>query len=232
VLDRWRVPNDNFDRHTYEKGAAVLHMLRFVVGDEAFFSGIRGFLRAHAFGSVDTRQLQQAVEEASGQSLGWFFDEWLYSPGHPVLDVSSAWDGPARKLRLRDRPVQDTSKGVPTYRMPVLIAISTAAGKRVERVWLTSTAEEFEWPLAEEPLMVRFDEGNHLLAEWRMAKSEGELLYQLDGPGPQASWRPGAATSRCPPRWPGPRCSTPRGPGDGRRWRPSDRGSGSRTRRG
>jgi aminopeptidase N len=64
--------------------------------------------------------------------------------------------------------------------MPVLVAITTSAGKRVEKIWLTSAAEDFQWKVAEEPLMVRFDEGNYLLAERRITKDEQEMLYQLE----------------------------------------------------
>lgn len=202
VFDRWQVPNDNFDRHTYQKGAAVLHMLRFVIGDEAFFGGMRRFLREHAFSPVDTRQLQQAFEAESGQDLGWFFDEWLYKPGHPVLEVASSWDAQAKRIRLRVHQAQNTSTRVPIFKMPVLVAITTSEGTRIEKIWLRGATDEFEWPMSTKPLLVRFDQGNHLLAERRIATDEDELLYQLQHDDALGRvWAAGELARREPDDW-------------------------------
>ncbi len=179
VFDRWNKPQDLFDRHAYQKAAAVLHMMRFVMGDEPFFQTHKHFLHKHAFQPVDTHDFSKAIKEATGQNLDWFFDQWFFRPGHPVFDVRYTWDQPSRKLNVTVEQVQDTSKGVPIYRTPVIIGIVTPGGKRSEKVWLTNKVEEFEFPCAQEPLLVRFDQGNYLLKEWSFPKTRKELLYQL-----------------------------------------------------
>jgi aminopeptidase N len=72
-------------RLTYRKGAMVLHMLRWVCGDSAFFAGCRNYLDdpALAYGSVRTPHLQQHLEDASGLDLQQFFDHWYNGEGHP-----------------------------------------------------------------------------------------------------------------------------------------------------
>ena len=180
VFDRYERPQQNFDSHTYPKAAVVLHMLRFVLGDKAFFRTLKYFLHKHAFEAVDTHDFMKAVKETTGQNLDWFFEQYIFSPGHPVFDVNYVWDEEAGNVKLTVRQVQDTSKGVPIYRIPVIIGIHTAEGKIAEKVWIEKKEEVFEFPAAEKPLMVRFDEGNYLLKEWTFAKSSTELLYQLE----------------------------------------------------
>ncbi len=170
VYDRWAWPNDNFDRHTYQKGGVVLAMLRSVLGDEPFRRSITHYLRRHAFGSVDTHDFQLAIREATGQNVDWFFEQWIYRAGHPRLNVSYSWDGRAVQLRVQQKSV---------YRLPVAIAVTTVAGKQLHRIELTRPDETFPLPSAAKPLLVHFDEGNLLLKELTFAKSTDELLYQL-----------------------------------------------------
>ncbi len=179
VFYRWRYPNDNFDRHTYQKGAAVLHMLRFVLGDAAFFRTLRLFLRENAYRPVDTHDFMKAVKEATGQNLDWFFEQWIYRPGHPKFDVASTWDEATHRLTLTVEQVQDTTDGTPIYRTPVRVRLVTPTEDRVETVLLSQREDAFNFSLPGRPLMVRFDEGNFLLKEWTFPKPVAELLYQL-----------------------------------------------------
>lgn len=178
VFDRYERPHDNFDSHTYPKGAAVLNTLRFVMGDGPFHRSLQHFLTKHAFQAVDTHDFMSAVKDSTGQNLDWFFEEFVFRPGHLVADVGYTWAEDEGLLRLRIRQTQDTSKGTPVYRVPVDIGIVTASGKRVERVWLEEVENNFTFDVAERPLLVLFDEGNHLLKEWTFRKERSELLYQ------------------------------------------------------
>jgi Aminopeptidase N len=77
----------------YNKGAAVLHMLRLMVGDDAFFRGIRRFYRQERFRKAGTEDLRAAMEAESGQQLGRFFEQWIYGSGLPRLKVSYRVEG-------------------------------------------------------------------------------------------------------------------------------------------
>jgi aminopeptidase N len=180
VFDRYERPQQNFDSHTYPKGAAVLHMLRFILGDEPFFRTFKHFLHKHEFEAVDTHDFMKAVKEATGQNMDWFFEQYIFAPGHPVFDVRYVWNEEAGKVALTVRQVQDTSKGIPIYRIPVIIGVHTSEGIVSEKVWIERDEEVFTFDAGEKPLMVRFDQGNYLLKEWTFEKEVDELLYQLE----------------------------------------------------
>jgi aminopeptidase N len=91
VCNDYELPIDLFDRHLYEKGGLVLHLLRTELGDDVFWGGVRTYLEKHAHGIVETRDLQRALEAASGRSLDRFFEQWLHRPGHPELAVRLEW---------------------------------------------------------------------------------------------------------------------------------------------
>jgi aminopeptidase N len=178
VFNRYERPNDNFDSHTYPKGACILHQLRFILGDELFFQALSAFLHEHAFEPVDTYDFMKVVKEATGRNMDWFFEQYIFSAGHPVFKVNSSWDADAGLVRLEVAQVQSRDHGVPIYRTPLQIGIVTPSGKRVETVWLENERDAFVLESREEPLLVRFDEGNWLLKEWTYTKRVAELLYQ------------------------------------------------------
>jgi aminopeptidase N len=178
VFDRYERPHDNFDAHTYPKGACILHQLRFLLGDDAFFGVLAAFLDRHAFEPVDTHDFMQTVNDVTGRNMDWFFEQYVFRPGHPVLEINSSWDADSGRLQLRVAQVQDWDHGVPAYRTPVQIGIVTASWKRVETVWLEHEQDVFVFESQEPPLLVRFDEGNWLLKEWTYPKGVEELLYQ------------------------------------------------------
>ena len=178
VFHRWDRPGQNFDSHTYPKGAAIINMMRWILGEEPFRKTISHFLHKHAYGPADTHDFITAIKEMTGQNLDWFFEQWFFSPGHPVFDVSYRWDDGNKKVRLKIVQTQDTSGRVPVFKTPVVIAVVTKEGKKSEKVWLKEKVEEFEIVCDKRPLMVRFDEGNFLLKEWTFEKTTQELIYQ------------------------------------------------------
>ena len=63
-------------------------MLRFLLGDRSLLAGINHYITKYQFQTVDTNELEDAIEEATGQNLYWFFDQWVYKAGYPVFAVS------------------------------------------------------------------------------------------------------------------------------------------------
>jgi aminopeptidase N len=179
VFDRYEHPGDNFDSHTYPKGAVILHQLRYILGDEPFFRTLSAFLHEYAFQAVDTHDFMKTVKDVTGRNMDWFFEQFLFLPGHPVFQVASDWDAEAEEVLVQVRQVQSRENGVPIYRTPVRIGIVTPSGRRVEEVWLEEEEQTFTFSSQEEPLLVRFDEGNWLLKEWTYEKSVEELLFQV-----------------------------------------------------
>ena len=168
-----------FDRHGYEKGSVVLNMFQDLVGTDRFDEIMNKFLGTYAYSNVTTDHFFEMAAQVTGEDYGWFFDQWLLSPGHPILDVTYEWHAETGKLALSIIQTQDTSAGVPIFRLPIKVGITTTTGKKIESAWLTKQSQTFEFDVAEHPLMFRFDEGDILLKEWSLDKPVPELLYQL-----------------------------------------------------
>lgn len=109
--------NDN----NYPKGGWVLHMLRGIVGDDAFFRGIRAYYAAHADGLATTDDLQRAMEDASRKDLAWFFHQWLQEPGYPVLVATQRWDAASSQSVVTLRQLQ--KERWPTFRLPIQVEL-------------------------------------------------------------------------------------------------------------
>jgi aminopeptidase N len=178
-------PDAVFDTYAYPRGGAVLHMLRTYLGEENWWRSINHYLNKYAHQPVQTEQFRIAIEETTGQSMDWFFDEWLYKMGHPVFRVTQAYDAAAKALKLTVRQEQkpDPDSQYPQvgfFQTPVDIEIGTAANTRVERVQLEPKEDQtFTFPLDAPPMLVNFDYGGTLIKELRFEKPLDQLAYQL-----------------------------------------------------
>jgi aminopeptidase N len=156
---------------TYKKGSWTLHMLRGVVGDDAFRAGIRGYYRTYRDRNASTADFRRTMEEASGQDLGWFFDEWLRRGGMLKVRARWAWDAAARALRL---DLEQLQAGEP-YRMPIEVAIESVGetGPRVERIDLRERRQGFTLPLDHAPRAVALDPRDFVLMDAEVAPADG-----------------------------------------------------------
>ena len=181
VGDRWRRPNDNFDAHTYPKGAALIHLLRHIVGPEEFRRGLGHFLEKHAFRPVDTEDFITAFAEEPGADIRWFVDLWLRRPGHPVLEITSSWADGTVEMHIRQVQSPEASIGeVPdAYRAPLSARVVGESGSETHEFWLEGREQTLSFPAAERPKFVRFDADDVLLAELRIDKPGEEWIAQL-----------------------------------------------------
>ena len=178
VWDLYRDPMDLFGGgHAYPGGASRLHLLRFVLGDEAFFAGIRGYVLANENRAVVTDDFERAMEAASGRDLGWFFDLWLHSPGFPEFDWSWTWDADAGAVVFEVRQVQDPSDGTPeVFRTPVELYARGDSWEEVVRVEIEAREGRFELPCLERPTWVQFDRHGWIPKLARVERSLDEWL--------------------------------------------------------
>jgi aminopeptidase N len=187
VFNRYRFSEDLMDRHAYEKGACVLDMLRWELGDGAFFRTLAHYLNKREFANAETNDFKVAIEEATGQNLHWFFDQWLYGPGHPELEVAYEWRREQGLLKLSVKQVQGTEDGTRVFRFPAVIEILTAepdevieAERRASyRVVVEKAEQDFYFPCELKPRMVLFDKGHRIFKVMRFEKSAQELIFQL-----------------------------------------------------
>ncbi|MBI3649703.1 MAG: DUF3458 domain-containing protein [Acidobacteria bacterium] len=187
VTRLYQDPDALFDAYVYPRGAAVVNMLRFVLGEEMFWKALRHYLKKYQWQNVETQQLVVAIEEASGQNLQWFFDQWLYQMGHPELAVAYRYDDSAKTVTLTVKQTQKPDEqrkwfATPAvFTMPVDVAITTAAGEKTHRVWLNKGEQEFVFAVDAKPLFINFDKGNYLIKQMTFARSDDELIAQLLG---------------------------------------------------
>lgn len=179
VTYRYPEPISMFDRHSYPKGGRVLHMLRFVLGDDLFWEAMRHYCHKHAFSVVETADLRVAIEEATGQGLNWFFDQWVYRGGHPEYDVSYRWDEAEGVVRLTVKQVQAVDELTPLFRMPVEIDLVTDRETIRRRITVAKEEETFVLSLPSAPRRVVFDPQDWILKELDFKKSKRELIDQL-----------------------------------------------------
>ena len=150
--------------NSYPKGAWVLHMLRALIGDRAFFAGLRSYYRTYRDSNATSADFEHVMEAASGTELSWFFHQWLYQPGYPQLDITWQYDAGAGQALVGITQRQKPEWGL--FRLPVVTLEFRGADGRILRreVDVASGREthaRFDVPFV--PAEVRVDPDGKLL---------------------------------------------------------------------
>lgn len=159
LQNEFAIPDNTlFDATTYQKGGVVLHMLRQTVGDMAFWKAVNLYLNRHKFENVVSSDLMAAMEEASGQKLAWFFDQWVYSGGYPRLEISRQYSESDRQLKITVDQTQKEDGLTPgAFRFPLDIEVSTPAGNVTRTLNITKRSETFTIELPASPTGIAVD---------------------------------------------------------------------------
>ncbi len=160
---RHRTAREAYHLNIYWKGAWVLHMLRYVMGDSLFFRALRDFNTnpRYRYHNASTSDFQRTCERLYGDDLSWFFLQWVYRPGHPRFSVTTRAEG--SRLIVT---VLDTSYSRTRFRMPLDLLVHTQKGDAKRRLWVNPGKQTFQ---------LRFD------AKVLSAEPTG-LRWILDGP--------------------------------------------------
>ncbi len=172
-------PEDMFDGHSYNKGGLVLHMLRNLVGDEAFFASLKRYLSDNAFTAVEVDELRLAFEDETGLDLNWFFDQWFLGNGQPELNVSYGYaDGNAQ---VTVEQTQDPDEFRPIFRLPTQIGVYPADGSApsMTEVEITERKQTFTVPAAADDLIV-FDPKSVVLSVRNEERTSAEQAAIFD----------------------------------------------------
>ncbi|RZJ93094.1 MAG: M1 family peptidase, partial [Hymenobacter sp.] len=167
---------DMFDRHSYEKGGRVLHMLRKYVGDEAFFTALNRYLNKNKLTAVEISDLRTAFEETTGEDLKWFFDQWFMERGHPELKVSHTYSN--GQVLLHVQQTQDTLYQ-PVFRLPVTVTVWQKEKPTNHQIVITKADQTFSFLAADKPTMVKFDSESQLLAQLDEERTMEETIFQF-----------------------------------------------------
>jgi aminopeptidase N len=163
----------------YVKGASVLNMLRFILGESDFFKSIRLFAKRFAYGNAFTDDFIKVVNDVTGKDLNWFFDEWLFKAGYPTFEVKYNYNELKKLLDINVKQIHKTDSIVPIFRTPIDIEITTANEKILKRVEIEKQEHTFQFKLDSKPLNIIFDKGNWIVKDLRFDKTKEELLYQF-----------------------------------------------------
>jgi aminopeptidase N len=148
---------------TYHKASWVLHMLRYVTGEDVFFEILRTYYASpqHQYGTATTEDFQAICEQVSGMDLSWFFHQWIYEEYFPRYSYSWDWhrNGFQYNVNLNIRQMQDNY----IFRMPIDITITTANGEETFLVTDSLQAQSFTFTINAEPLNLELDKDNWIL---------------------------------------------------------------------
>ena len=166
---------DMFDAVTYQKGGSILNMLRAELGEDVFFKGLQRYLIQNAFGTGEPHQLRLALEEASGRDLNWFFNQWYYGAGHPVVTIDYQWDAARQRQAV---VVRQTQAGAP-FVLPLQVDIYANGRTRRYPATLRHAADTLYFPAPTKPDLVNVDAAKVLLWQKADHKSLTEFAYQF-----------------------------------------------------
>ncbi|WP_414544468.1 M1 family aminopeptidase [Nostoc sp. CCY0012] len=186
VTHVYREAIELYDRHIYEKGSCVYHMIRAELGEELFWQAIQTFVQDNAHKTVETIDLLRAIEKATGRNLAFLFDQYVYRGGHPDFKVAYSWDGEANLAKVTVTQTQaknNDSKDLFDLKIPIGFGYSQkdeSAQLQTFTVRVHEREQSFYFPLTEKPQFISFDVGNHFLKTVTLEYPVPELKAQLE----------------------------------------------------
>jgi aminopeptidase N len=175
IRSHYQDREDMFDSHSYAKGGRILHSLRKLVGDEAFFESLKLYLTTNKLKTAEVANLREAFEAVTGEDLNWFFNQWFMSSGHPDLKIEKNYDG--SKLTLTVIQQQD-STFTPIYRLPIKVDVWVKNQKKSYDIVINKAKQSFDFMAEQRPDWVDFDVEKQLVAAIDYPKTKAELIYQ------------------------------------------------------
>jgi aminopeptidase N len=179
VTKTFKQPSDLFDRHLYEKGSLVLHMLRRLLGERDFWRAIHTYVADNWGKTVVTGDLLNAIEKATGRNLGKFFDQWVFGAGHPEYRVRYWWDARAKSAVLRVTQTHSTNGETGLFAVPVDFAFHTPRGVKRFTETVDKKSQRFTFKLSAEPSLVLFDPDHSVLKKVEFPKPFAMWARQL-----------------------------------------------------
>jgi aminopeptidase N len=185
VCNVYRDPVELFDAHLYQKGGAVLHMLRGELGWDRMQRVLQRYVAGNAGRNVETIDLVRAIEAVTGRNLRGFFAQWIDRGGHPELTAGYRWDAETKTAHITIDQKQTVDDANPAYAFDLDIGVLRTPpgalatdrgdgpldGELRLRVRIASAHERFAIPLEAAPQLIRIDPGAYIL---------GTLTYTFD----------------------------------------------------
>ncbi len=188
VTHVYREAIELYDRHIYEKGSCVYHMIRAQLGDDLFWQAIQTFVQDNAHKTVETVDLLRAIEKATGHNLLFLFDQYVFRGGHPDFKVAYSWDGDAKLAKITVTQTQaaegkNGSKDLFDLKIPIGFGYTQQEESiklKTFTVRINEREQSFYFPLENKPQFISFDVGNDYLKTVTLEYPISELKAQLE----------------------------------------------------
>ncbi len=177
--DQWELPLDLDDAHEAARSIWVYHLLHESFGERAVWNGLGRLLAIHDYTVIDASHLQRQLEGTAGTSLATFFDQWVYSAGHPELAITWDYDAANETLVVNITQEQDGYLVPATFSLPAVLDVYTLAGPTTEPLTLTETIETRTVPLAMSPRYVHVGGAAALLGTTTVDQNASAWVAQL-----------------------------------------------------
>ncbi|MBC5806661.1 MAG: aminopeptidase [Candidatus Eremiobacter antarcticus] len=179
VTNIYSEPIDLFDRHLYEKGACVLHMVRRMLGDELWWRAIHRYVEDNAYQNVETIDLVRAIEKVTGRNLLPFFDQWIFKAGHPEFKVRYQWDEVTKSVLVAVAQTQETSQATPVFSLPLTVAFGFRQKPELKyQIFCDKNDQTFTFALEQKPDAFYFDPQGDVLKTVELHAPREMLIRQ------------------------------------------------------
>ncbi len=163
-----------FDVVSYNKGGAILHMLRKYLGDDAFFLGLKTYLTEFKFQAAEVHQLRLVFEKITGKDLNWFFNQWYFGAGHPNIEISYDYNTLRKTVTVNVGQLQTTP-----FQFPLAIDIFENGKRKRHKVFVEGKDASFSFPYSTQPNLIQVNADGVLLCDISENKILKEYIFQL-----------------------------------------------------
>jgi aminopeptidase N len=165
---------DMFDEISYNKGGAILHMLRKYIGDEAFFLGLKTYLTDYQYQAAEVHQLRLIFEKITGKDLNWFFNQWYFGAGHPSLEITYDYNTLRKTVTVNVVQLQTD-----TFQFPFAIDIFEGNNRKRHQVFVSGKDASFTFPYQTQPNLIQVNADGVLLCDIKENKVLSDYIFQL-----------------------------------------------------
>jgi aminopeptidase N len=127
---QYEKPDDMFSSITYKKGARVLNLLRFEIGDSLFYLSLKNYLTSFSYKSAQIDDLKRIVENTTGKDMRPFFEQWFMQGGHPTLKIIHTKNDTTKEDKITILQTQDSDLGI--FHFPIQIKINEGDKEEVK----------------------------------------------------------------------------------------------------
>ncbi len=165
---------DMFDLVSYNKGGAILHMLRTYIGDEAFFLGLKQYLTNYKYQAAEVDHLRLTFEKLIGKDLNWFFNQWYFGSGHPNIEISYDYNTLRKTVTVNIVQLQAEK-----FKFPFAIDIFEGTKRTRHHVFVDANDASFTFPYTKQPNLIQVNADGSLVCVINENKVLSDYIFEL-----------------------------------------------------